>query len=880
MFILFIVIMCLHPKVDRQLSNLYSKYNNVALDEFDNCDYVHEITDVEQSDLVVLQLNVRGLNSKKTQLKDIIDTSINNSQPDLLLLSETWFTPNSPDPTIPGYSIYRGDRHLKKGGGVAILASCKLRCTQRNDLSSKISESECITIAVTLRNGNTCLVSSMYRPPNSDASMFLASYNSMLCAMKKEKPSNIIIGLDHNLDFLKSTKHGPTNDFIEANLDFGMIPTVTRPTRITNTTATLIDKILVSQNLCGTYVSNILVNDISDHLPSICVLKNLTTSKKEPIVIKTRDKRVKNMTRLRENLTLHNWNDEIKNQSVSTNMFNVHQSLVEILDNCIPYTKRKIKYSQLRRDPWMTSGIKLSIDKNKRNYSKLLKGQCTKSHYQAYNRTLRNIIRRTKLNYYQDRCYEYKTQTKKLWCMINEIASKVNDKSGIIDYLKIDGIKEYNAKTISNGFANYFANIGNKFAKQIPAPVKHITEYLKTLQSSSKSIFLQPTTEQEVLKIVRNLPSKLSSGHDNISNVLLKEMIDIMAPVLTKIFNQSLETGEFPDVMKLAEVVPLFKGKEHYLSNNYRPISLLTTVSKILEKIVYKRVYDYLTKMGQLSDNQYGFREKHSCEHAIGQVLGNILKGLENHLHSAVVLLDLSKAFNTIEHHILLKKLSLYGIRGVTLSWFESYLTNRKLRVKCRTTSNSNEVLSDEYTVNYGTLQGSCLGPLIFLIFVNDLSLHLENTECVQFADDTSLIFTHRNLTYLNYLVESQLSIVQDWFYANRLTLNIDKSSYLLFSNKKTNDRKFTVCLSGTTLPRVSQAKLLGTWLDDKLSWEFHVNTLLNKLKCGVGMLRRSKNLLTTKAKKLLYFGQIQSNLNYCLVLWGSMIQKQLLDKL
>ena len=720
----------------------------------------------------------------------------------------------------------------------------------------------------------------MYWPPNSDTSMFLASYNSMLCEMKKENPSNIIIRLDHNLDFLKSAKHGPTNDFIETNLDFGMIPTVTRPTRITKTTATLIDNILVSQNLCGRYVSNILVNDTSDHLPSICVLKNLTTSKKEPVVIKTRDKRAKNMVNLREKLLTHDWDNDTRNNSVSTNMHNVHQSLTAIVNECIPYTERKIKYKQLRRDPWMTSGIKLSIDKNKRNYSKMLKRECTREHYQAYNRTLRSIIRHTKLKYYQDRCYEYKAQTKKLWRMINEIASKTNDKSSLIDYLKINGIKEYNARMISNGFASYFANVGEKFAKQIPKPNKQIESYLKKLQTSNTSVFLTPTSEVEILKIIKSLPSKLSSGHDNISNVLLKELIDILAPVLTKIFNNSFETGEFPDIMKLAEVVPLFKGKEHYLSNNYRPISLLTTISKVLEKIVYQRVYDYLTKTGQLYDNQYGFREKHSCEHAIGQVLGNVLKGLENNLHSAVILLDLSKAFDTIEHHILLKKLELYGIRGVTLSWFESYLTNRKLRVKCRTTSDSNEVLSDEYVVNYGTPQGSCLGPLIFLIFVNDLNLHLENTECIQFADDTSLIFTHRNLVYLNYLVESQLSVIQDWFYANRLTLNIDKSSYLLYSNRKIDNKNFNVSLSGITLPRVNQAKLLGVWIDDKLSWDYHVTTLLNKLKCGVGMLRRSKHLLSVKAKKLLYFSQIQSNINYCLVLWGPMIKKHLLDKI
>ena len=379
----------------------------------------------------------------------------------------------------------------------------------------------------------------------------------------------------------------------------------------------LIDNILVSQNLCGAYVSNILVNDTSDHLPSVCVLKNVRTSNKEPVVIKTRDKRPKNMTKLRDKLQTHDWDIRTTDNSVSKNMQNVHNSVVRIIDKCIPYTERKIKYKQLRRDAWMTSGIKLSVDKNKRNYLKMLKGQCTKEHYQACNKTLRNIIRRTKLKYYQDRCYEYRAQTKKLWQMINAITCKANDKSGLIDYLKINGIKEYSANAISNGFAEYFANVGEKFAKKIPNPQKHITAYLKRLQSSTQSVFFHPTSEEEIVKIVNKLPSKLSSGHDNVSNVLLKELIDILVPVLVKIFNQSLETCEFPEVMKIAEVVPLFKGKEHYLTNNYRPISLLTTVSKVLEKIVYRRVYDYLTKTGQLYENQYGFREKHSCEQAI-----------------------------------------------------------------------------------------------------------------------------------------------------------------------------------------------------------------------------------------------------------------------
>ena len=233
-----------------------------------------------------------------------------------------------------------------------------------------------------------------------------------------------------------------------------------------------------------------------------------------------------------------------------------------------------------------------------------------------------------------------------------------------MDYLKIDDVQVYNAKKISNSFARYFSEVGEKFAKKIPSPTTSISEYLKVMGSNTKSIFLEPTDENEIRKIAFDLPNKSSSGHDRVSNVLLKEIIAQITEPLCMIFNQSLQTGEFPNDMKLAEVVPLYKNKEHYFESNYRPISLLTTISKILDKVVYKRVYKFLTESSQLYDNQYGFRSNHSCEHAIGQTVGNLLKNLENKKNSICVLLDLSKAFDTIEHMIMLQKLDLYGIRG------------------------------------------------------------------------------------------------------------------------------------------------------------------------------------------------------------------------
>ena len=292
LFAVLVSIMCLHPVIDRKLSTMYDKYQNDSLDDFDNCDYVYSVSDVMRTDLVVMQINIRGISSKRSQLIDLIDNSVHNKQVDVVLLSETWLTEFCPAVDIPGFSIHRQDRLHKKGGGIAILISSNLRSVIRHDLSSKLEESECVTLEIRLRNGDCCLVSSMYRPPNSNAQTFLASYNSLICAMKKENPKGIIIGLDHNLDFLKADKHQATNDFIQGNLDFGLIPTVTRPTRIMNMSATLIDNIIVSQNLCGAYTSNILINDTSDHLPTVCVLSSLISIKKEPIVIKSTDTRL------------------------------------------------------------------------------------------------------------------------------------------------------------------------------------------------------------------------------------------------------------------------------------------------------------------------------------------------------------------------------------------------------------------------------------------------------------------------------------------------------------------------------------------------------------------------------------------------------------
>ena len=244
---------------------------------------------------------------------------------------------------------------------------------------------------------------------------------------------------------------------------------------------------------------------------------------------------------------------------------------------------------------------------------------------------------------------------------------------------------------------------------------------------------------------------------------------------------------------------------------------------------MYKRTYNFLNNSGQFFNSQYGFRTGHSCQEAIAELVGEIARNNDMGCHMIGVFLDLSKAFDTLEHDVLFEKLSKYGIRGVTLNWFKSYLTNRQLRVKCLVSSTQKQEYSDYSHVEYGTPQGSCLGPLLFLVFINDLHRNLNHCNDIQFADDTTIYKGHRSMKYLKWCIEMDLNNISDWFRANKLTLNISKSVYMIFSRKNHND--IDLKLGDTKLPKVTTTKFLGMWIDQNLNWNEHLSKLKKKSK-------------------------------------------------
>ena len=332
-------------------------------------------------------------------------------------------------------------------------------------------------------------------------------------------------------------------------------------------------------------------------------------------------------------------------------------------------------------------------------------------------------------------------------------------------------------------------------------------------------------------------------------------------------------------MMKHAEVIPLFKSGLKNFTNNYRPISLLLTLSKILEKLMYSRIYEFLDK-GQIYDSQYGFQSKHSCENAITELISAITKGWENKQSTLVVYLDLSKAFDTLQHSVLFDKLEHYGIRGNALDWFKSYLNERSLSVKCQTLDSGKGVMSEGYPVEYGSPEGSCLGPLLFLVFCNDLYRTLEICSCILFADDTTLYKTHADSKFLEWSVNEDLKLLSDWFKANKLTLNLSKTMFMYFPHSRKCPDIRSIHCDGTKIPKVSTTKFLGVWIDDSLNWKHHTNMLIIKLQKNIWLLKQSSNFLDVPTLKTLYYTQIFSNISYCMGVRGNHISTDQLNKI
>ena len=490
-------------------------------------------------------------------------------------------------------------------------------------------------------------------------------------------------------------------------------------------------------------------------------------------------------------------------------------------------------------------------------------GQVAEGEYNIYRNRLTALIRLSKKNFYYKTFSDFKSNTRKLWKTINHLtnssSSPPNTRHILLDNKLLSSDNE-----IANAFNSYFSKIALNLDSELPPARSDPLQYLTG--NFPNSMVVPETTIQDIVAVLKTLKTKPCSV-DDFSVYIIKANSHLLVQPLALLFNQSISTGTFPHKLKHAIVTPVYKKGSRNDLNNYRPISILNIFSKIFEKLMKNHLVKYISDKNILYEHQYGFQKNKSTLDALLHFSESLYKKLDSSKFILSIFVDYSKAFDTVPHSILLKKLDHYGIRGKINEWFSSYLTNRTQKTKFRNCT------SDTASLKLGVPQGSVLGPILFLLFVNDLPNFSNFFRTILFADDANLSVDGDNPTELIASANIELDKFYFWCTANRLSLNILKTFYILFANKPPAVLPPLVMRSNFTyypIKRVDNIKFLGVYYDEKMSFKYHINHIASKISRISALIYRAKNLMPPHILKMVYEAHVNSILNYCNPIWAN----------
>ena len=885
-------------KYDLSNNILYTSFFSELFKDLDiDCTYSDEInvskylSSHPQNIFSLCSLNAQSLHAKFTEIKNFIHTlNVDHQVLDILTISESWVKDFSLY-NIDNYNLFGSSRPSGRGGGTAIYIHNSSTAKQVNNPIFFVPNIfEATVLEVNLKGKFKFLLVSIYRPNNHELLSTGAQIEEFLLQLEiclnfldnKKKP--VIFAGDFNLDLLKSNDvNDSSTKLLELFMIFGYIQTISKATRITNNSFSLIDNFFVKDMLDKLDKNFVVTSDISDHFPIISTYIISKIKNKPPPLPPQRDLNEANYIAFSQSLGRLSW-EEVLNNNCPNSSYDIFYNIFNQNYNLhFPFVQQYRNVNKKPLNPFMTKGL-LKCRNKKISLANIYKSSGIngdKDLYLRYRNIYNSTLRTSKKLYYRRELVKAGRDSRRMWAILKESAG-LTKKSTKIDQLIVNQQEINTNVEIANSFNSHFSSIGRNLTPLIPVTDKHFSEYLPP--PCERSFFLSPITPEIMKNYILAIKPKMSKDDNDFSMYLLHKVATFIAIPLAHIYNCSVQTGVFPNNMKISRIIPVFKSGDPLEPDNYRSVFMINIFSKVVEKIMSERLTEFLESNNFFNQRQFGFRPHVSTNHAILSIVNHISKKLNENKFVISVFLDIRKCFDMINHEILFSKLYNAGVRGVALNWFKSYFAGRKQRVFVNGTSSDN--LCD---ILIGVLQGSILGVLLFLVFINDIGNATALLISFLYADDNTALCSSDNLQDLIKITNSELAKLLGWYNANKLLIHPGKTKTILFNPKKTNlalnndylgqpyiniflnmnnqnECDITKISPLRLIPNADEksARLLGIQLDANLDLKYHFELLHKKVARATFCLKQMKHILDQQHLKLLYNSYIKSHIEYC----------------
>ena len=845
-----------------------------------DCNFIdmHTLSEDMLAD-TIYNINIRGLKNNLGNLEEFLNQLQYKAHAKAITLTEIFNADhNEKNNYVESHTLVSACRTTNKNrGGVGVLIHESLQFTTAN-IEHNYLEDIFESITVIIKDIKAIIVS-IYRPTGCaksnprDFNNFLTMFLEDLKGLKEYKEYTTFIQGDFNYN-LRNMHDKNTSDYVNIMIENLFVPTNCEcDTRTTNTSSTLIDHIWT--NMIERIESAFVIEDmyISDHKVNGITLKDRQLVGKKKIL--TRKITDEKKEQFRTKLDNTDWTEILSEQDCDRKWEKLTKIIQETLDETCPCVEKVVSTeAKPSKTPWITEGLRQSeqalarlMKKANKHPNTIEAGQTINNWdlFRQYRKTHSKTRRAAKRKYYDRAFTEVKHDAKKTWELISNF-TKTKKENNHINELIENGVSLKQNKDMAECFNRFYSRVGTTQAATIPNTETSPADFLT--DNHPGSIFLGPCTPEEVWKTCKKLAKKKSKGPDSIPTNMIIACINELKEVLADCINSSFTTGKFPACLKQANVVPLYKKKARTDPTNYRPVSLLNSLSKVIEKVIYTWVYQFMEN--KLCWNQFGFRPNHSTTDLMIFTVENICRQLDQKGYSIPLYFDLGKAFDTLPHTTLLQKLEYYGIRGIALDLMSSYLSERSQTVIVNNTPSS------PAEINIGVPQGSILGPLLFIIYINDIQKAAPNATIGCYADDTTAIIPGNTPQQNISLAKDALNKLGDWFSANKLSLSPTKCKYALMNkNRHTATWNTTLEIYGKHLTEIrkdtdsSSNPLVGLLMTEKLSYDEHTKALAGKLRSGIYALKANRHLPNI-AKKNIYFACIHSHISYAGIIIGT----------